>query len=98
MIKDTDRDEQALMLREQGRPFCDIAEILGLDSARAANASFNRALRQRSKAEQERLRRREMLRLDALAVRLRQRDDLSVEEIVRRMRGVKDQRRSLFVG
>ncbi len=45
MIKDMDRDEQALLLREHGRSFVEIAEALGLDSVRAANASFNRALR-----------------------------------------------------
>jgi len=98
MNKDMDRDDQALELRDQGRPFGGIAEMLEFDSAGAANASFNRALRLRPKAEQERLRSREMARLDALASRLRERDDLSVEEIVRRMRGVKQQRKTLFVG
>jgi DNA-binding transcriptional MerR regulator len=98
MSNDLDRDQQALVLRDQGRPFAGIAEILELEGAGAANASFNRALRLRPKAEQERLRNREMARLDALALRLRGRDDLSVEEIVRRMRGVKQQRRTLFVG
>jgi DNA-binding transcriptional MerR regulator len=94
---DLDRDDQALALREQGRPFGGIAEILELDSAGAAHASFNRALRLRPRAEQERLRNREMARLDALSLRLRARDDLSVEEIVRRLRGVKHQRKTLFV-
>ena len=94
---DTDRDNQALQLRDQGRPFTGIAQLLQLDSAGAAYTSFNRALRLRPKAEQERLRHREMDRLDALASALRGRDDLSAEEIVRRQRGVKQQRRSLFV-
>jgi DNA-binding transcriptional MerR regulator len=98
MISDTDRDEKALVLREQGRPFGGIAEMLALESAGAANASFNRALRLRPKAEQLRLRNREMARLDALASRLRGREDLSVEEIVRRLRGVKYQRKTLNVG
>lgn len=98
MIDETDRDEQALTLRDQGRPFAGIAAVLQLDGAMAAAASFNRALRLRPKAEQERLRNREMARLDAQALHLRGRDDLSVEEIVRRMRGVKRQRKSLFVG
>jgi DNA-binding transcriptional MerR regulator len=95
--KDTDRDHQALVLRDQGRPFAGVARILDLESAGAANASFNRALRLRPKAEQERLRSREMERLDALASRLREREDLSTEEIVRRMQGVKYQRKTLFV-
>lgn len=94
---DTDRDYQALVLRDQGRPYADVAKILALDSAGAANASFNRALRRRPKAEQARLRSREMDRLDALASELRQRPDLSTEEIIRRLQGVKYQRRSLLV-
>ena len=96
--RDTDRDEQALLLRDLGRPFGGIAEILKLDGPGAAHESFNRALRLRPKAEQERLRGREMARLDALSLRLRGRDDLSVEEIVRRLRGVKHQRKTLQVG
>ena len=97
MTRDTDRDDRALMLRDQGRPFTGIAQLLKLDNAGAAYTSFNRALRLRPKAEQERLRNREMGRLDALASALRSRDDLSAEEIVRRLRGVKQQRRTLFV-
>jgi DNA-binding transcriptional MerR regulator len=98
MSSDDERDQQVLALRDQGRPFAGIAAALKLDGAAAAAASFNRALRRRPKAEQERLRNREMARLDAQALHLRGRDDLSVEEIVRRMRGVKYQRKSLFVG
>ncbi|HXQ44889.1 MAG TPA: hypothetical protein VN816_09650 [Acidimicrobiales bacterium] len=97
MSKDTDRDDRALVLRDQGRPFGGVAKILELDSAGAAHASFNRALRLRPRAEQERLRSREMERLDALSLRLRGRDDLSVEEIVRRLQGVKHQRKTLLV-
>jgi hypothetical protein len=98
MSKDADRDEQALLLRDLGKPFGGIAEMLELDGPGAAHESFNRALRLRPKAEQERLRNREMARLDALSLRLRGRDDLSVEEIVRRLRGVKHQRKTLHIG
>ena len=83
--------------RDQGRFFVGIAGILELDSARAANAAFNRALRGRPNAEQVWLRSREMARLDALASRLRGRDDLSVEEVVRRLRGLKHKRQRLSV-
>ena len=38
-----------------------------------------------------------MMRLDAVASCVRQRDDLSVEEVIRRLRGVKQQRKTLFV-
>ncbi|HXQ62341.1 MAG TPA: hypothetical protein VN796_08400 [Acidimicrobiales bacterium] len=94
---DIHRDEQALRLRDQGRPFGGVAQILDLANAAAAHASFNRALRRQPRAEQVRLRDREMERLDALASRLLARDDLSVEEIVRRLRGVKHQRKTLLV-
>jgi len=98
MIRDIDRDEEALALRDEGGPFAGIALILGFDDARAANAAFNRALRLQSNAEQAWLRSLELVRLDALASRLRGRDDLSVEEVIRRMRGLKEQRKTLFVG
>jgi len=94
---DTNRDEETLALRDQGRSFIGIAGILGLDSAQAANAAFNRALRRQSNAEQTWLRSRELARLDALTSRLRGRDDLSVEEVIRRLRGLKQQRKTLFV-
>jgi hypothetical protein len=97
MTRDADRDERALVLRDQGQPFARIAQTLGFDDARAANAGFNRALRVRPRAEQVRLRSREVARLEALALRVRGRDDLSVEEVVRRLRGLKHQRQTLFV-
>ena len=97
MSKDMDRDEQALVLRDQSRSFVGIAGILELDGPRAANAAFNRALRRRPKAECARLRSREEARLDILASRVRGRDDLSVEEVVRRLGSLKHQRKTLFV-
>jgi len=96
MADEVDRDERTLALRDEGRSFAGIAQILGLENAHAANAAFNRALRCRSRVQQEWLRSREMRRLDAVASRVRERDDLSVEEIVRRLRGVKQQRKTLF--
>jgi hypothetical protein len=97
MTTDTERDDQALVLRDQGQPFAGIAKTLELDDARAANAAFNRALRGRPNAQREWLRSRELARLDALASRVRERDDLSVEQIVRRLRGLKHQRKALFL-
>jgi len=96
MPEEVDRDEQSLALRDEGRSFARIAQMLGLENAHAANAAFNRALRCRPKAQQVWLRSREMTRLDAVASRVRERDDLSVEEVVRRLRGVKHQRKTLF--
>ena len=93
---DAANDERALVLRDLGRPFAGIAHVLGLTDAHAANAAFNRALRTRPLAEQDQLRGREAARLDALAMRVRGRDDLSVEEVIRRLRGLKHQRKTLF--
>ena len=50
------RDEQALVLRDQGLSFAGIAQELDLAGAIEANAAFNRALRLRSPAEQSALR------------------------------------------
>jgi len=98
LTNDIDRDEQALVLRDQGRTYLDIAHILDLDGARAAHAAFNRALREPSRSERAWLRSREMARLDALASRMRGRHDLGVEEVVRRLRGLKRQRDSISIG
>ena len=97
MLGDCDRDEQVLALRDEGRSFAGIALFLGLDGDGAAHSAFNRALRLRPLSEQSWLRSREMSRLDALASRVRGRDDLSVEEVVRRLRVVKHQRKALNV-
>jgi len=97
MPDEVDRDEQALMLRDEGRSFAGIAQVLGFENAYAANAAFNRALRCRPKAQQAWLRSREMMRLNAVASRVRGRDDLSIEEVVRCLRGVKNRRKTLFV-
>lgn len=82
MPGEVDRDEQTLALRDEGRSFAGIAQVLGLDNARVANAAFNRALRRWPMTQQDLLRSREMMRLDAVAWRVRQRDDLSVEEVI----------------
>ncbi len=97
LAEDMDRDEQALVLRDQGCTFLDVAGILGLDDAYAAHTAFNRGLRLRPRAERGELRVREMARLDALTSRMRERDDLGVEEVVRRLNGLKRQRKALFV-
>ena len=67
MPDEVDRDEQSLVLRDEGRSFAGIAQVLGLEDAHAANAAFNRALRCRPKAQQRWLRSREMIRLDVVA-------------------------------
>jgi len=91
------RDEQALVLRDQGLSFAGIARELDLTGAIEANAAFNRALRLRSAAEQSALRGREVARLDALSDRLRARQGVSEEELARQMHGVQRLRKTLFV-
>ncbi len=98
LTEQVDRDEKALTLRDQGRTFLDIAQILNLDGPRAAQMAFHRAIRLHPRAEQAWLRSHEMAHLDALASRMRGRDDLSVEEVVRRLSGLKHQRETLSVG
>ena len=96
MTEDKYRDEQALVLRDQERTFVDIAHSLNVDGGRSAHAAFIRALRRHPLAERAQMRSREMMRLDAFNTRLRGRDDLSVEEIARRLRGLKHDRKILF--
>jgi hypothetical protein len=97
MPENAHRDEKALVLRDQGRSFASIAQLLDLAGAIEANAAFNRALRLRSAAEQAALRSRELARLDALSERLRTREGVSEEELARQMHGVQRLRKTLFV-
>ena len=97
MPSGVERDEQALLLREQGRSFAAIARVLDLSGALDANAAFNRALRRYTLGDQAALRSREMARLDALAERLRQREGVSEEELARQLHGLKRLRKTLFV-
>jgi len=94
---DVDRDEWALLLREQGRSFAGIARVLDLSGALGANAAFNRALRRQTLGEQEALRNREVARLDALAERLRGRDGVTEEELARQLHGLRRLRKTLYV-
>ena len=97
MPDDVDRDELALLLREQGRSFAGIARVLDLSGALGANAAFNRALRRQTLGEQEALRNREVARLDALAERLRGRDGVTEEELARQLHGLRRLRKTLYV-
>ncbi len=94
---DAHRDEQALLLREQGRSFAGIARQLDLSGALEANAAFNRALRRHSPGKQAALRSREVARLDALGERLRRREGVSEDELARQLHGLQRLRKTLFV-
>jgi len=97
MREDEDRDEQALLLREEGRSFAGIAQVLEFADAIEANAGFNRALRRHTPGYQITLRNREMARLDTLTERLRSREDVSDEELARLLPGIQRLRKTLFV-
>lgn len=97
MPDDAHRDDQALLLRDQGRSYAGIAQELNLAGALDANAAFNRALRRRGPAEQAGLRSREIMRLDALGERLRSRQDVSEDELARQLHGLALLRKTLSV-
>ena len=97
MPDDVDRDEQALLLREQGRSFAGIARALELANGIEATAAFNRALRRHTPGYQVTLRNHEMARLDALTERLRQREGMNDEELARLLVEIKRLRKALFV-
>jgi hypothetical protein len=97
MPDDAHRDDQALLLRDGGRSYAGIAQELNLTGALDANAAFNRALRRRSPAEQAGLRSREVVRLDALGERLRNRADVSEDELARQLHALQVLRKTLFV-
>jgi len=97
MDHDTGRDDQVLFLRDQGKSFAAIALELDLTGALDANAAFNRALRRLTAVEQAALRSREVARLDALGERLRQRRDVSEDELARKLNGLQRLRKTLFV-
>lgn len=90
-----ERDEKVLVLREEGLTFSRIARELGLEGTFGANAAFIRALHRRPASEQEDLRSHENARLDALAARVRGREDLDEAEVARRIRGLERLRKTL---
>jgi hypothetical protein len=90
------RDEEALELRIQGKSFNGIAKSLGFNRPSEANEAFNRALRRRSTAEQEDLRRQEMARLDALIEGVRGKAELAPDDLARRLRSVERLRTKLL--
>lgn len=94
MTDDIARDDEALMLRAQGKSFAAIAKLLGYDRAHEANAAFNRALRRKPAAEQATLRDQELARLDAMPAGIRARSSVDHEETVRKLQTVERLRAS----
>jgi len=97
MPDNVDRDEQTLLLRDQGRSFAGIAWVLDLADALEARAAFNRAVRRHTLAEQAALRNREMARVDTLSERLCKREGVNEEELARLLPGIQRLRKTLLV-
>jgi hypothetical protein len=79
------RDEEALVLRLQGRAFGTIAKALGMERAAEANLAFNRALRRRPADTRDLIRADENQRLDRLASTVRTDDLLNENEATKRL-------------
>lgn len=88
MPDDVDCDEQALLLRDEGRSFAAIVRVPNLVDVIEANATFNRALACHTLVEQATLRSWEMTRLDTLKERLREREDVNWEKRARPSPGI----------
>jgi len=80
MPDDVDSDEQALVLRDQGRSFAAPVRIPNLVDVIEADVTFNLALARHTLAEQATLRSLEMTRLGALKVPLSEREGVNWEE------------------
>jgi hypothetical protein len=91
-------DNRVLELRQQGRSFAGIANVLGYERPRDAWLAFNRALRRHPPQEQADLRRAEVARLQSLTDTLRARKDLTQEEQTRRLALVERMRVRLLTG
>lgn len=90
-------DEQVLELREAGKSYATIAKSLGFQRSLDANESFNRALRRRPAKDRKVLRSAEAKRLEALAMRCRAREDLSPEQVDKRLRSIERLRQTLMM-
>lgn len=95
---DADRlaqDQMVLELRSKGHSFGAIARKVGIPSAPLALEAFNRALRTHPADVQERIRREEDARLDALAEHVRSDTSLDAETIEKRLRVIDRMRGAL---
>ncbi|MDQ1374105.1 MAG: hypothetical protein QOJ09_1443 [Actinomycetota bacterium] len=90
-------DEQALELRSSGKSFSSIAKALGLERAHDANEAFIRALRRKAPKARKVLREAEAGRLEALATKVKARDDLTPEQTKKRLRSVERLRQTLMM-
>ena len=88
-------DQDALSLRAEGYSFAAIASKLRLKRSKDAYASFHRGLDARPPEERSALARDELVRLDALEVRIRDRDAANPERMEHRLAALETMRRAL---
>jgi hypothetical protein len=81
----TSTDTEALRLREKGLSYAAVARSLGLKRASDARSAFERALRASSGEDHAGIVAREHQRLDAIEVRIRDRDGEEPEKMERRL-------------
>ena len=91
------QDEEALKLRSAGKSFSTIAKTLGYERSHHANEAFLRALRRQPPAQRSNLREAEAARLEALATKIRAREDLSPTQVQKRLRAVERLRQTLMM-
>ncbi|MBO0894465.1 MAG: hypothetical protein J2O39_08815 [Acidimicrobiales bacterium] len=82
-------------MRDRGRSFATVARTLGYRRSSEAHAAFVRALDRQEPDERARLLQRELVRLDELEVRVRERDVDEPEKRDRRLAAVEQLRRSV---
>ena len=90
-------DTQVVDLRSEGRSFAAIARALGMKGARQAHETFSSALRRRPAPEREALREAESVRLEALAEDTRTREDLTPEQVNKRLRTIERLRQTVMM-
>jgi predicted outer membrane protein len=92
----TERDEQVLNLRQQGRSFTKIARELQFDGVREIVAAYSRAVTSRKSAkERTALRKAELKRLDGLEQHTRANERFTETDIAKRVRVI-DSLRSIL--
>jgi hypothetical protein len=89
-------EDKALEVRASGKSFAAIAKTLGYERTHEANEAFNRALRRKSPAAPDRLRRQELTRLDAMTESVRASHTLGSDGIAQRLQTVERLRTMLL--
>jgi hypothetical protein len=95
---DADLEDRTIDLREEGKSFVAIADLLGYErGAYEAFRAFKRALRRRPQVEQHRLRQQELGRLLSMEEGLKADPRLTPEELVRHLGAISALRATLKI-